>query len=50
MFAAPEVHGAVMSEHGIIAAGKDLKDAQNMAELIEESARIALLSSLLPSG
>src|SRR5208337_3290516 len=50
MFAVPEVRGAVMSEHGIIAAGKDLKDAQNVAELIEESARIALLSSFLPSG
>ena len=48
MFAVPEVRGAVMSEHGIIATGKDLKDAQNIAELIEESARIALLSSILP--
>ena len=50
MFALPEVRGVVMSEHGIIATGKDLKDAQNVAELIEESARIALLSSFLPSG
>ena len=50
MFAAPNVLGAVMSEHGIIAIGEDLKDAQNVAELIEESARIALLSSLLPPG
>jgi L-fuculose-phosphate aldolase len=51
IFSAPEVRGAVMSEHGIVAVGKDLKDAQNIAELIEESARIALLSSLiLPAG
>ncbi len=51
IFAVPDIRGAVMSEHGIIAIGEDLKDAQNVAELIEESARIALLSSLvLPAG
>ena len=47
IFAVPNVRGAVMSEHGIIAVGQNLKDAQNVAELIEESARIALLSSLV---
>lgn len=47
IFAEPAVRGAVMGEHGIIAVGADLKDAQNLAELIEECARIALLSSLV---
>ena len=36
----------LLSEHGIIAVGKDLLEAQNMAELLEESAKIALLSRL----
>jgi ribulose-5-phosphate 4-epimerase/fuculose-1-phosphate aldolase len=34
-------------DHGIIAAGHSLSDAQNLAELVEESARIAYLSELL---
>lgn len=43
------VQAALLFDHGIIAAGPALSDAQNLAELVEESARIAYLSSFLPS-
>ena len=38
---------ALLFDHGIIAAGSDLSQAQNLAELVEESARIAYFSHLL---
>jgi len=38
------VSAALMFDHGIIAAGATLTKAQNVAELVEESARIAYLS------
>ena len=44
-FSNPELRAALMAEHGIIAAGADLAEAQNLAELVEESARIAYLAS-----
>ena len=46
-FAAPEVKAALLAEHGIIAVGENLRKAQNLAELVEECARVALLSGLL---
>jgi L-ribulose-5-phosphate 4-epimerase len=45
VFASREVRAAVMSGHGIIAVGKGLKEAQNIAELVEETAKIAFISS-----
>lgn len=44
-FANEELRAALLAEHGIIAAGSDLTEAQNLAELVEESARIAYLAS-----
>lgn len=38
------VSTALLFDHGIIAAGVSLSQAQNLAELVEESARIAYLS------
>lgn len=48
-FASPEVKAALLAEHGIIAVGESLRKAQNLAELVEECARVALLSGLLGS-
>ena len=47
VFAHGSVTAALLSGHGVIAVGKDLLAAQNMAELLEESAKIALLSRLV---
>ncbi|MGA7578389.1 MAG: class II aldolase/adducin family protein [Desulfobaccales bacterium] len=46
-FARREVRAVLLAEHGVLAAGDDLREAQNLAELVEESARIGLLASLL---
>jgi L-ribulose-5-phosphate 4-epimerase len=43
-----EVRAAVLSGHGVIAAGASLDQAQDLAELVEESARVAHLSATLP--
>lgn len=48
-FAAPEVKAALLAEHGIIAVGRSLRQAQNLAELVEECARVAFISWLLRS-
>jgi len=47
VFSDASVSTALLFDHGIIAAGSRLSDAQNLAELVEESARIAYLSELL---
>jgi L-fuculose-phosphate aldolase len=39
-----EVLGVLMADHGLLAVGPNLKQAQYMAELMEESARIDRLS------
>jgi ribulose-5-phosphate 4-epimerase/fuculose-1-phosphate aldolase len=49
VFSDKSVQAALLFDHGLIAAGTALSDAQNAAELAEESARIAYLSSLLRS-
>lgn len=48
-FSQEAVKAALLSGHGIMAVGKDLLEAQNVAELLEESAKIALLSRLVGS-
>ena len=48
-FSRRELRAALMAEHGIIAAGSDLAEAQNLAELVEESARIAYPASRIDS-
>ncbi|MCF8131376.1 MAG: class II aldolase/adducin family protein [Deltaproteobacteria bacterium] len=44
VFKEPAVKAALLAEHGIIAVGKDLTQAQNLAELVEESAQVAYLA------
>jgi L-ribulose-5-phosphate 4-epimerase len=46
-FAETDVRAALMAGHGIMAVGKGLREAQNIAELVEETAKIAFLSTLL---
>jgi len=46
-FLNPMVKVALLAEHGILSAGANLTEAQNLAELVEESARIAYLSERL---
>jgi L-ribulose-5-phosphate 4-epimerase len=41
-----KVFAALLFDHGIIAAGTSLTHAQNVAELVEESARVAYLSNV----
>jgi len=45
VFSQTGLRAALLAEHGIIAAGTDLAEAQNLAELVEESARISYLAS-----
>ena len=47
-FLNPSVKVILLAGHGILAAGTDLVEAQNLAELAEESAKIAYLSERLP--
>ncbi len=47
IFTRREVRVVLLAEHGVLAAGDDLRQAQNLAESVEESARIVLLASLL---
>ena len=44
-FSEPSVRAALLAEHGIITAGADVTEAQNLAELVEETARVAFLAS-----
>ena len=50
IFSDASVCAALLAGHGIMTCGKTLAGAQNMAELVEESARIALLSRMLSQG
>lgn len=47
VFSDTSVGTALLFDHGILATGHRLSEAQNVAELVEESARIAYLSELL---
>lgn len=44
-FAGGGVKAALLAEHGVIAAGRDLDQAHNLAELVEESAQVAWLAA-----
>jgi L-ribulose-5-phosphate 4-epimerase len=46
-FSDPSLMAALLSGHGLLAVGSDLRQAQNLAELMEESAKIAYLSRRL---
>lgn len=43
----PEVNLILLASHGLVAVGKTLEEAETLAELAEESAKIALLMRLL---
>ncbi len=47
VFSDPTVNVALMAGHGLIAAGADLRQAQNLAELLEETARTGFIGRLL---
>lgn len=47
-FSNPLVKVVLLAGHGILATGTNLVEAQNLAELVEESAKIAYLSERLP--
>ncbi len=49
-FADPEIVGLLMANHGLITIGSSLRQAQYMAELIEETARTELYAALLTPG
>jgi len=49
-FTNPRIKVALLADHGILAAGADLVEAQNLAELVEETAKIAYLSERLPTA
>ncbi len=42
-----EIYAVLLAEHGMVSVGAGLKQAQNVAELIEETAKIAVISSLI---
>lgn len=46
-FTEGEIHAALLTGHGIVSVGEGIKQAQNIAELIEETAKIAVISSLI---
>lgn len=48
IFSNPSVKVVLLAGHGILAGGTTLIEAQNLAELVEESAKIAYLSERLP--
>jgi len=45
-FRDPEVKAILLAGHGLVAVGSTLSEAQNIAELVEESARVSLLVRL----
>ena len=46
-FRDPEVRAILLAGHGLVAVGSTLSEAQNIAELVEESAKISLFACLL---
>jgi len=48
-FRDPEIRFALLAGHGVVSVGRTLTEAHILAETAEESARIAILSNLVPS-
>jgi len=46
-FRDPRISAVLMKEHGLVAVGRSIGEAENTAELIEETAQIAVLLRLL---
>ena len=45
----PEIKALLMKEHGILATGPDLKMAYYIADLVEDTAKIAFIASNIPN-
>lgn len=43
----PDLYGVILKGHGLVAIGKNAVDAEHAAELIEETAQIAVLEQML---
>ncbi len=46
-FKNPRVKAALLKEHGMVAIGETLENAYNITSLVEDTAKVALLSSLI---
>lgn len=49
-FRDPRVRAAILRQHGVVCVGNDLHQAQELAELLEESSQVAVLISLARRG
>ncbi len=45
----PEVNSLLMKEHGILTLGRDLRHAYYLADLVEDTAKIAYIASTIPN-
>jgi len=45
--AAPEVSAFLMEAHGILVTGKPMEECFNQAELLEDTAKIAVIKSMM---
>jgi ribulose-5-phosphate 4-epimerase/fuculose-1-phosphate aldolase len=45
----PEVNSLLMKEHGILTLGRDLKHAFYLADLVEDTAKIAYIAATIPN-
>lgn len=45
----PEVNSLLMREHGILTLGKDLKHVYYLADLVEDTAKIAYIAATIPN-
>jgi L-ribulose-5-phosphate 4-epimerase len=43
----PPVAAVILARHGLVAVGRDMKEALEMAELVEETAQVAVIERLL---
>lgn len=49
-FRDPRVSAALLKDHGVVVAGRDLRDALDLAEVVEDAAKVAALCELLSSA
>lgn len=45
----PEVNSLLMKEHGILTLGRDLRHAYYLADLVEDTAKIAYIAATIPN-
>ena len=46
----PEVNSLLMKEHGILTLGRDLKHAYYLADLVEDTAKMAYIAATIPNA